>query len=349
MKPHRVTQGDVARRVGLDRSTVSMALRNHPNIPPRTRERIVRAAEKLGYVPDPMLAALAAYRSQKRQAAFRGTLAWLIDSNYGYDWRDRPHFVEYHQGALKRGRALGYRLKIFDLHSPQMTPARTAAILRARNISGILLCPQPQPDTILQFPWEFFSAVTFGYTLTKPQLHTVTATHYRAMLHTMRELSSLGYRRIGLALHEEHDRRTDHNYLAGYLVARQLDPRLETLPVLGAAYTDGPAVRTWLRRCRPDAVVTGSVLTLETLRDLGIAVPGQVGLACPVLPWGESRAAGVMENNPRIGAVAADFLVSMIQRGERGVPGTAERIHVEGRWQDGATTVRPRAAAGPRV
>ena len=58
----RVTMRDVARALGVDPSTVSLALRAHPKIPAETRERIRRAAEKLGYTPDPMLGALASYR-----------------------------------------------------------------------------------------------------------------------------------------------------------------------------------------------------------------------------------------------------------------------------------------------
>ena len=89
MEPRRVTQLDVARRAGVHRATVSMALRNHPNIPPATRDRILKIAATLGYSPDPMLSALAAYRSRQRGPTFHGTLAWLANSAFGFDWRDR--------------------------------------------------------------------------------------------------------------------------------------------------------------------------------------------------------------------------------------------------------------------
>lgn len=49
----RVTSADVARESGLSRATVSFVLNDKPNqsIPPATRERVLKAAARLGYVP----------------------------------------------------------------------------------------------------------------------------------------------------------------------------------------------------------------------------------------------------------------------------------------------------------
>lgn len=335
-----MTQQDIARKAGVHRATVSMALKSHPNIPPATRERILRIAKKLGYAPDPMLSALAAYRGRQRPAAFHGTLAWLTNSAFGFDWRDRslrPHFSDYHAGAVARAQRYGFKIDIFDLNSARMTVDRMASILAARNVSGILLCPQPRPDTNLRFPWEDFSTVTFGYTLASPRLHTVAATQYRAMLQTMRELREFGYRRIGLALHSEHDLRTDHNYLAGYLVEEHLNRRNPPIPPLLTTYENHAAISAWLEEHSPDAVVTGNYHFLEALKAVGVEVPARLGVACPVLPSAKTELAGVIENSLEIGGVAVDLLIAMMHRGERGIPANPQRIHVEGTWLPGST------------
>ena len=96
-----------------------------------------------------------------------GTLAWLVNSAYGFDWRDRtlrPHFSDYYEGAAAQAKRYGFQLEVFDFNAPRLTPARLASILAARGVQGVLLCPQPRPDTNLEFPWQNFSAVTFGYT-----------------------------------------------------------------------------------------------------------------------------------------------------------------------------------------
>jgi DNA-binding LacI/PurR family transcriptional regulator len=196
----RVTQADVAREAKVHRSTVSMAFSQHPNIPEDTRNRILSVAEKLGYAPDPMLSALAAYRSQNRPTSFKGALAWIVNSAFDFDWRTRSHYVDYHKGAALRAKFHGFKLDIFDVNSPGMSSERIGKILHARRISGLLLCPQPRPNTNFDFCWEEFSSVTFGYSLTTPKLHTVAPTQFRASLEAMRQLHLRGYRRIGWRL-----------------------------------------------------------------------------------------------------------------------------------------------------
>jgi len=62
----RLTSFDVARECGVSRATVSYVLNNHPNqtIPPETRERVLKAARKLGYRPSAPARNLRAGRSR---------------------------------------------------------------------------------------------------------------------------------------------------------------------------------------------------------------------------------------------------------------------------------------------
>src|SRR5689334_12380435 len=116
----RTTQADVARRAGVHRTTVSLALKGHPRIPAATRKRIRRIADQLGYMPDPMLSSLVAYRSRNRPVAYRGSLAWLVSSALGFDWRDVPHFRNSYSGALARARRCGFEIELFDLNATGM-------------------------------------------------------------------------------------------------------------------------------------------------------------------------------------------------------------------------------------
>jgi LacI family transcriptional regulator len=58
----RVTLRDIAKAAGVSHVTVSLALRNQAQIPTATRNRIRSLADKMGYVPDPALGRLNAYR-----------------------------------------------------------------------------------------------------------------------------------------------------------------------------------------------------------------------------------------------------------------------------------------------
>jgi LacI family transcriptional regulator/LacI family repressor for deo operon, udp, cdd, tsx, nupC, and nupG len=336
----RTTQDDVARAAGVHRTTVSLALRRHPRIPSETQERVLRIADELGYRPDPMLSSLVAYRTQKRPAVYHGTLAWLVSSAEGFNWREVPHFRDSYEGALARARRCGFEVEHFDLHSAGMTPTRLASILRARNITGLLLCPQRVPHLTLEFPWQDFSAVTFGYGMAQPKLHTVSPAHYLAVRRIMQELQQLGYRRIGLALDGGQNERTDGNNLAAYLVSEGAALQPLVVPPLHASYSDVSALGDWIARHRPDAIVSGAYYIMDMLRQLGLRAPDDLGVACPCIPSPDMDLSGIFEDWQCLGEIAVDTVVAMLNRGERGVPARPQRLHVEGPWLAGRT-LRP--------
>lgn len=72
-----ITADDVAARAGVSRWTVARAFKKDASISPKTRARVMEAAEALGYVPDLMAASLAGERSN--------LVALLIDDF------DNPH------------------------------------------------------------------------------------------------------------------------------------------------------------------------------------------------------------------------------------------------------------------
>lgn len=342
----RVTQQDVAAKCGVHRATVSYALKNHPSIPLKTREKVQKVARRLGYVPDAMLSSLAAYRGRMLPERFRGTLAWIVRSDEGYNWRTRSHFVRYFEGARAASKRHGFNLDLFNVTTTPGGPARVAEIMRARNITGLLLCPQPKANSTFSLPWQDFSAVTFGYTLTNPMLHTVAATQFRGMALTVQQMQARGYRRIGLILQSTHHQRSDNNYLGGFL-AQQFVAGVEQIvpPLFVDLYDNVEAIGRWFRKFRPDAIVTGDHRFLEKAEHLGLRVPERIGAACAVLPNLEGRMSGMCEDCFHIGEVAVDFLVAMIQRGERGVPTHQQRVHVEGIWVEGES-LRPAGQIG---
>ncbi len=344
----RATQRDIALKAGVGRSTVSLALKGHPKISAATRERIEKAARDLHYEPDPMLSALATYRNRIRTQAFHGTLAWLVNSQPGYDWETGPYYSAYFAGAAERAHTYGYRLEKFLLNAEGVGAARMASILHARNITGILLCPQPRAGMELDFAWDQFSAVTFGYTLVRPLLATVASAHFLNTRHAVRELARRGYKRIGLVIDRVTDRRCGSNVFAGHLVEQELDKNLAAVPGF-LDYEPGPArqpdygpkLRAYIREHRLDAIVTSDYEILATLKKEGISVPRQLGVAGISLPSADTLLAGIVEDSPRVGTVAMDLLVGMVQRGERGVPVTPIRTHLEGTWHEGRTVRTP--------
>lgn len=333
----RPTQKDVARTAGVTQATVSLALRNHPEVSVETRLRIQAIAERLGYAPDPYLSGLSAYRKTRRPPKFQASLAWLSNYPAGQSWRNFPAFRGYFEGATERARELGYRLEEFRLHTPGMTCSRMENILAARNVSGVLVAPQPLAGTKLEFNFARFSAVTFGYTLAEPQLHVATLHMFRAMETAFRRLIALGYRRPGLALAIESDRRAERQWSAAFWTEQQSLPADCRIPLLLEQSLDRQTFFTWFNRHRPDVVVAIWPEVLAWLVEAGVTVPETVGLALLTVPDGGVLYSGIWENPHVIGAKAVEFLVDLTHRTERGCPQVPLTLLVGGTWVDGKT------------
>jgi DNA-binding LacI/PurR family transcriptional regulator len=339
----RPTQKDVARTAGVTQATVSLALRNHPEVSPETCARIQKVARRLGYSPDPYLTGLSAYRKTQRPAKFQAALAWLSNYAAGESWRNFPAFAGYFEGATQRARELGYRLEEFRLRTPDMTCARMENILAARNIAGILVAPQPRAGTKLEFRFDRFSAVTFGYTLAEPQLHVTALQMFRSMETAFRKLIALGYRRPGLALAAESDRRADSQWSAAFWTEQRGLPEDCRVPLLLGQPLERRTFLEWFKKHRPDVVVAIWPEVLAWLVEAGVTVPDDVGLALLTVPDGGALYSGIWENPQMIGAKAVEFLIDLTHRSERGSPAVPLTMLVAGTWVEGKT-VRPQVA-----
>ena len=335
--------------------TVSLALRNHASVSKKRRAEIRAIAKKLDYSPDPTLSALAAYRQTHYPRPTATPIAWISNYPTRNFWNEQPgHFVnQYFQGATQRAREIGYHLEHFWLAEPGMTPQRLSHILYSRGISGILLPPQHISAQHISFKhlnldWDKFCAVTFGYSLTRPRLHMTTTNHYRSMGMVMRQLRSLGYRRIGLMLLSIHDARVVHNYYAAYLMGMLRVPaELQIPPFFMAEFSPKAEAEklAWFRTHRPEVIITSNGSGLdEIFRSEGLRCPENIGLVS--LGTSERRphktdriVSGTDENTETVGVAAMDLLVTLMHRNERGVPTTPRTVLIDSKWVPG-TTVR---------
>jgi LacI family repressor for deo operon, udp, cdd, tsx, nupC, and nupG len=334
MAATRISLADIARKAGVHITTVSLALRDSPRLPVATKTRIKTLADEMGYQPDPMLSALTAYRRNAKIQQTQGTLAWITTT------RD-IQFPTYYRGALERCEELGYKLDQFALR--ETGPARLSKVLRARNIQGLLLAPQARNRAHLNLTWEEFSAVTFGFTLARPQLHVVTNAQYRSTRIGMRALRARGYRRIGFVTTYNTEERTDQNFSAGYMVEQARLKENNRIPPLIlkdiSAEEQKKIFRVWYRKYRPDAVLDHYNRIPVYMNEMGISYE-ECALATMVRAQDETEIAGIDQNDRVIGRTAVDFVVGMIHRNERGVPPVPFRILVQGSWVDGKSVIR---------
>ncbi len=331
----RVTIRDIAKETGMHFTTVSMALRNSPRLKAETREKIQALAREMGYIPDPMLAALNAYRQTKAQPHYQATIAWINN------WPDRhhmlsiPEFREYYDGATERAKERGYILEEFWLKERGMTPKIASQIFRARNIQGVLIAPQPQTQELLPFAYDEISAVAMGYSMQPAVLHLITNHHYHTMDMMLTRLHELGYRRIGMGIDDTWDKKVENAWQGGGLLwnwrhGNQLSLHKCPEPLAGEELVK------WLRQEKLEAIIA----TEHFLQKLGSAklnFPEDMGYLNIALKRNETHSSGVYQNDWMIGMRAIDLIIDMIHRGERGIPSVPVRTLVESTWYPGET------------
>jgi DNA-binding LacI/PurR family transcriptional regulator len=222
-----------------------------------------------------------------------------------------------------------------------MTGERLEKILTTRSVRGVLLPPHPGGFNLPGLDWSLFSIVRFGVSVTTPRAHVITSDQMNCAEVAFSKIRERGYRRIGFITSRGHDRNTGGNFRAGYLsVQDAVLPIAEHLEPLildeRATMLDERALRPWLRRWKPDAIITTDPRVHAMLTDLGIEVPRDLAAAALSVFDGNFDA-GVDQNSYETGQVAMRTLAGLIHQNERGIPRYCRRILVEGRWVDGAS------------
>jgi DNA-binding LacI/PurR family transcriptional regulator len=340
----RVTLNDLARRTGVSKTAVSLALRNHPSISVTRRSEIRRVAEELGYHPDPLLASLVAYREGSRQIKIHSALAWINHWIEPERLRRYREFDAYWRGAAAAAVRFGYRLE--EIQWPRgCSTRRMEQILSSRGIRGLLIPPQNElPPDRGDFDWNKFSVMRLGMSVSSPDSNLVTADIFRAMVMAIRKIHEQGYERIGFIVNGEFNDRLGGNFLGGNYTAQTLlklkspmPPLLTFLKEQNAAELNRQknALQKWLARHKPDAILTADIEVPTLLRELGYRIPQDIAVAGTSVLDIPGIDAGIDQHSEAIGRIAVEMLVKQINMNERGEPTEPCRILVESRWQDG--------------
>jgi DNA-binding LacI/PurR family transcriptional regulator len=303
----RPTLKDIAHAAGVTVSCVSQALRGLPSVGESTRQRIQEIARSIGYFPDPVLSALAAYRSTKRPTHQRGHLAVLFD-------KAAESYKKRHLAVIQEAtRRLGYEITPLEIGDPGEEWGRTLRIVRARGIQGAVMLPRLNATVV--FPDESLDGIcltTVGYSVRLPGICRVSTNQFLDMFRHVQSLRDLGYARMGLWASPEADQRVNGQFSGGYLAAYEQNGEAPA-PIFRPAQPTRKALRAWVNDHRLEAVI-GKPWQRELLQNACGAIPGKIGFS--VFDWNEcAEAEGMtgMDYRPeRLLAGAVDLLHALL-------------------------------------
>ncbi len=337
-----IIQKDVALALGLSQATVSMALRNDPRITPLRCMEIQKAAEALGYRPNPNATMLAHFKKNSSVVPVHSVLAWInawLEPGGLRKWHD---FDLYWQGATRAAEKFGYRLEEFRVNE-QISLRCLQRTLLARNIRGILIPPHGNAGAFWSridwsgFDWGEFSVVRFGHTIELP-VHCVTSDQTANAMLVFNKIRERGYTRVAFV-----GRKTQARLFgAGFLWANSQLSNPPPLPLLlfpehRPAGQMQSALASWLKKVKPDAILSDVLELPEMLKKAGYRLPEDIGLAATTtLEYAKTAIdAGLEQNSEEVGRVAVLVVLSLISDNARGLPSIPRQTLVEGRWVDG--------------
>lgn len=319
-----MTIREVAKSLGLGKTTVAAALHDSRRVSVETRERVKQRARELGYTANPVASGfLRQVRSQSAKR-YRANLGLVMPMHANHDYLNK--IIE---GASERCFELGYGLDVFRADSYE--PEKLTQILVARGILGVGIGPLDNPVGQIALDWSRFATAAYGYTMAQPAIHRVVPYHLHGIRDVFRKCVEKGFKRIGLALRNQEDQRSDRLWSSGYVDMQRSLPaarRLRPLLATEADYTK-TLMRDWLRTERPDVVIVQTwsdpLRTLDAAKNVPFAV----------LDWHpDNPIAGIDQQFSRCGALLVDLLSAQVLHNQRGIPETPTISLVEGIWVD---------------
>lgn len=322
-------------------------MRQLPGASEATRQKILKTAERLGYQPDPDLArAMSVVRTKKhrQQQAVLAVVREMVSHDElqggGY------HFVPF-EYIQKSAAAHGYLTEEFWLGKDGLSAKRLSDILHARGIEGMIVSPQSVSMPCRDMDYSRFAAVALGYSMKEPSLHRSTTNVVPGIQAVLAKLKDRGYRRIGIAITSWADSRTQNVYTSGMLHYQHSQADGQGVPLLLFPHNDfsqdEAVLRKWVKKHRPDVIISFDRYVPEWIRNMGLRIPEDIGLVVHDWTPGMNCWAGINHRRQYIADGAVDLLIMQLMRRERGVPEVPRQLSIPPEWVEGPS-IRPPTA-----
>lgn len=206
-----VTIYQVAAEAGVSIATVSKVLSNTPYVSEATRQKVLEAVERLGYVPNPAARSLTKGRT--------GILGLLIPYGPEQVFND-PHLMGVIYGIEKTLNERDYNLLLATARHQGDPASAYGRLMRSRYLDGAIVLETSGSERLIQQLTQLkCSWVILGYQIAPDQpAHAVHCTDRNSAQQLTEHLIGQGHRRIGVISAEPRPSAFDER-LAGYRAA----------------------------------------------------------------------------------------------------------------------------------
>jgi LacI family transcriptional regulator len=264
-----VRQETIAKRLGISSSTVSLALRDAPQVAEETRRQVQAIAEELGY------------KVRSRRAARTQLMPTVLDQiTFVMDFDATDSF---YAGVLKGAEQACLAAGV-DLHYSRLAADQNLA--RFDNAEALLLVGTISEATVKQLMRRAIPLVLVDNNLPQLGLDRVLTENAGSLHRSVQYLYDLGHRAIAY-VSGPLNHPSFHERLLGYRAAMAtlgLTP-LELMAEHNEAYSTEAVIQNWLKK-HPhtgfSAVIAcndmAAVEVMHALHNAGLAIPGDVSV-----------------------------------------------------------------------
>lgn len=306
-----VTIRDVARRARVSVATVSRVYNHSPLVREETRQRVYRAAQRLGYSPHGAARSLVTHRTH--------TIGVLLQDLYG---AVLPELI---RGIEHTAQARGYHLLVSTSRTAGETLAVVLRSMRGRVDGLILMTPDNYAATAGSAFKLDFPVVLLNCPPADVSCDSLGTANYDGAVAMIRHLAALGHRRIAMI------RGSEQNFdaaerLRGYRAAvRKLGLASDAALELPGDFTEAAGfaaakfmVDTGLGAtavfAANDCMAFGALSAFE---EVGLDVPGQMAVAgfddIPMARYAHPALTTVRVDFSDLGQRATDRLLTALQ------------------------------------
>ncbi len=262
------TIGDVARRAGVSRATVSRVLNEYPHVRPQVRTDVQRAIRALRYRPDQVARSLA-----RRETKTLGLVVADITN---------PFYAETARAIVETARGHGYNVILCNTDNLHRLQEEYVEVLRQRRVDGIIFGSVFLDDPVVEALVEAgYPCVMYNRRLRSGRGNYIVLDNASASHDLTRHLLDLGHRHIGF-ITGLRDLSTASDRLRGYRAALRaaglpVDPSLIRPGAFKAEMAQRAAQELLKLPRRPTAIMAGNDLmalgVMQAAGDLGLRVP----------------------------------------------------------------------------
>jgi len=328
----------LARELGLSKSTISAALRNHPAINQKTREKIQVAAKSLGYRYNPLVGEVMSEIRRSSAESYRYSLGIVdLNSNRQRNSTSNIYHAKLLAGAKAAASEMRCSLDHFVIGSSDLPLKRLDSILESRGIKGLAIMPVLGNPDLEWLTLDRTAIVYMDYLHKNIGMHTVCVDHYLAMITALEQLQAKGYRRPGLFLNKMHDERLQCKWQAAFKQYTGTSKRFAKLDPLVTVDQTKELFLDWFQTHQPDVVIAHNAKVVEWMQSVGCRVPETHGFCCLNLSSIDTWTSGLDFSPEHCGKVTIEMLVAQLHQNKTGIPDIPINLMYSAVWRDGPT------------